>query len=130
MAPTPTDREGYIEKYIQEDRVLAGPAFPVNEEWARKHGGERFDRGLNPAGWVRQLVAILASGSRRESLKSVEAPTLVVHGDSDPLLPLECGKDTANSIPGAELMIIEGMGHQFPPEIWPQVIDATVRLTT
>ena len=110
--------------------MLAGPAFPVNEEWARKHGGERFDRGLNPAGWVRQLVAILASGSRREALKSVKVPTLVVHGDSDPLLPLECGEDTANSIPGAELMIIEGMGHQFPPEIWPQVIDATVRLTT
>ena len=76
---------------------------------------------------MRQLAAILASGSRKEALKSVTVPTLVIHGDADPLLPVEGGIDTAESIPGAELMIVEGMGHSLPVEVAPRIIEAIVR---
>ena len=83
-----------------------------------------FERGLNPAGVGRQLRAILASGSRKERLRAVKAPTLVIHGTVDPLVRPEGGKDTAASIPGAKLLMIEGMGHALPIPMWPQIIDA------
>ena len=79
---------------------------------------------MNPAGVGRQLRAILASGSRKERLHSVKAPTLVIHGTVDPLVRPEGGKDTAASIPGAKLLMIEGMGHALPIPMWPQIIDA------
>jgi pimeloyl-ACP methyl ester carboxylesterase len=79
---------------------------------------------LSPAGTARQLAAILATKSRKEALKSITIPTLVIHGDADPLVPVECGIDTADAIPGAKLMIIEGMGHNLPPLVAPQVIEA------
>jgi pimeloyl-ACP methyl ester carboxylesterase len=82
---------------------------------------------LSPAGFARQLAAILASGSRREALRTVTIPTLVIHGDADPLVPVEGGIDTADAIPGVELMIIEGMGHDLSPAVAPQVIEAIVR---
>ena len=70
------------------------------------------------------MAAVIASGSRKHALKDLSVPTLVIHGDADPLVPLECGIDTANSIPGAKLCIIEGMGHALPEALWSQVIDA------
>jgi pimeloyl-ACP methyl ester carboxylesterase len=72
------------------------------------------------------MAAILASGSRKEALQSVTAPTLVIHGDSDPLVPVEGGIDTAESIPDAGLLVIEGMGHDLPPSLAPKVIEAIV----
>jgi len=126
--PAPTDRAGYIEHRVRHRQVLSGPEYPIDETRAREHAGRRFDRGLNPAGFARQWAAILASGSRKEALRSVAAPTLVIHGNGDPLVPVECGIDTANSVPGAELLIIEGMGHDWlPPALWPQLIDAIAR---
>jgi NAD(P)-dependent dehydrogenase (short-subunit alcohol dehydrogenase family) len=122
-------RAEYIEYRIRHRRVLSGPEYPIDETLAREHAGRRFDRSpTHPAGFARQLAAILASGSRKEALKSVTAPTLVIHGNADPLVPVECGIDTANAIPGAELLIIEGMGHDWrPPALWPQVMEAIVR---
>jgi pimeloyl-ACP methyl ester carboxylesterase len=125
--PAPTDREGYIENSIKNSRVLSGPKFPPNEDLLREHTGLKFDRGIHPAGVARQMAAIMASGGRREKLKSVTIPTLVIHGDADPLVPLEGGKDTAEAIPGAELIIMEGMGHDLPMELWLQIIDAIVK---
>jgi len=127
VTPTPTDRAGYIEHDVQTWRALSGPGFPFDEDRTRERAGRFFDRGLSPAGTARQLAAILASGSRKEALKTVTIPTLVIHGDADPLVPVEGGIDTANSIPGAELMIIEGMGHSLPPAIWPRVIETIAR---
>jgi len=127
--PAPTDRAEYIEYRLQHRQVLSGPKYPVDEALAREHAGRRFDRCLHPAGFARQLAAIIASGSRKEALKSVTAPTLVIHGDADPLVPVECGIDTANSVPGAELLIIEGMGHDWPPSLWSQVIEAIAQHT-
>ena len=124
--PAPTDREGYIGSSVEGWKVLSGPKFPPDEKLLREHAGLKFDRGLHPAGVARQMAAILASGGRRESLKSVTTPTLVIHGDADPLVPVEGGVDTADAIPGAELIIMEGMGHNLPDELWPQLIDAIV----
>ncbi len=127
VTPAPTDREAYLEHSIQVWQILNGPVYPLDEDRARQRAGRAFDRGLNPAGVARQLAAVWASGSRKEALQAVTTPTLVIHGDADPLVPLEGGIDTANAIPGAELVVIEGMGHGLPPEIWPQVIDAIAR---
>lgn len=108
-------------------RVLSGPEFPVDEARVRKWAEQSHDRGLNPAGFARQHAAIIVSGSRKEMLRSVTVPTMVIHGDADPLVPVECGIDIANAIPGAKLVIVKGMGHALPKALWPQVIDAIVR---
>ncbi len=71
-----------------------------------------------------EMAAVMASPSRKDALRTLTVPTLVLHGDADPLLPLEYGIDTANAIPGAKLRIIEGMGHTLPEALWPLVIDA------
>ena len=123
----PTDREEYIEDYVERWRVLNGQKLPYDEEASRGLAARIFDRGLNPAGFARQLTAVIADASRKQTLKSVTVPTLIIHGDADPLVPFECGIDTANSVQGSELLIIEGMGHTFPRQVWAQVTDAIVR---
>jgi pimeloyl-ACP methyl ester carboxylesterase len=127
VKPVPPDREDYIESSVENARVLGSPGFPFDEDLVRERAGRAYDRGLCPEGTMRQLAAILASGSRKEALKSVTVPTLVIHGDADPLVPIEGGIDTANSIPGAQLLIFEGMGHDLPPALAPQVIEAIAR---
>jgi pimeloyl-ACP methyl ester carboxylesterase len=104
--------------------VLSGAGFPVDEDRVKERAGRFFDRGLSPAGTARQLAAILTSGSRQEALHSVTVPTLVIHGDADPLVPVECGIDTANAVPGAEVLIINGMGHDLPLAVAPRVMEA------
>ena len=75
-------------------------------------------------------MAVMTGENRKPALASVTAPTLVIHGSDDPLVQLECGKDTADAIPGAELLIIEGMGHEVPPgNGWPQILDAITAFT-
>ncbi len=124
MAPPPKTKEEYFERFAQTWKVLRVGSFPQDEALDRSRAERTFERGLNPAGVARQLRAILASGSRKERLASVKAPTLVIHGTVDPLVPPEGGKDTANSIPGAKLLMIEGMGHALPIPMWPEIIDA------
>ncbi len=123
LSPPANDRMEYIENSIKHKHVLHGK-FPVDEAYYRKHYERIYDRNYNPDGFTRQLVAIVASGSRREELKKMKIPTLVVHGDADLLVPIKGGIDTADSIPGAELKIIEGMGHSLPIEVVPQIIKA------
>jgi pimeloyl-ACP methyl ester carboxylesterase len=127
FTPTPTERDAYIEHSVRVWRMLNGSGFSFDENRARARAGRIFERGLNPAGTARQLVAIWASGSRKAALNSLTVPTLVIHGDADPLIPVEYGIDTANSIPGAELVIVKGMGHSLPPVAVPQIIDAVAR---
>jgi pimeloyl-ACP methyl ester carboxylesterase len=97
----------------------------VDEAWTRKIMGESFDRSFYPQGAARQLVAILLQKDRRLALASLKVPTLVIHGTDDPLMPVEAGKDTAKAIPGAQLMLIEGMGHDLPHGgAWPRIVEA------
>jgi pimeloyl-ACP methyl ester carboxylesterase len=124
MAPPPASKEEYFARFANTWKVLRVGSFPEDEALDRSRAERTFERGLNPAGVGRQLRAILASGSRKERLASVRAPTLVIHGTVDPLVHPMGGKDTAASIPGAKLLMIEGMGHALPIPIWPQVIDA------
>lgn len=127
LNPVPTEREAFIEDSINRRRVLNGPHFPYSEEKERRLAALTFDRGYHIPGIARQLVAIYANGNRKPKLASITAPTLVIHGAIDPLVRVEGGKDTVDGIPGAELMIIEGMGHNIPPEVWTQVIDAIAK---
>src|SRR5712672_1797660 len=124
MAPPPATKEEYFERYAQTWKILRAGSFPQDEALDRARAERNFERGLNPAGVGRQLRAVLASGSRKKRLGSVKTPTLVIHGTVDPLVRPEAGKDTAASIPGVKLLMIEGMGHALPIPIWPQIIDA------
>lgn len=98
--PVPVDRTTYIENYRQTWKVLRAGSFPLDEAQDLARAERNYARGVNPPGVVRQLIAILASGSRKEALKSVHVPTLVIHGDIDPLVPLGCGVDTARERTG------------------------------
>jgi pimeloyl-ACP methyl ester carboxylesterase len=124
MAPPPATKEEFLTRFAQTWKVLRVGSFPLDEAKDRERAERVFARGLNPAGVGRQLRAILASGSRKERLRAVKAPTLVIHGTVDPLVRPEGGKDTAASIPGAKLMMVDGMGHAIPIPMWPQIIDA------
>jgi pimeloyl-ACP methyl ester carboxylesterase len=124
MAPPATTREEYIARFQQTWKILRVGSFPDDEALDASRAARCFSRGLNPPGVGRQFRAILASGSRKARLAQVKTPTLVIHGTVDPLVRPEGGKDTAASIPGARLMMVEGMGHAIPIRMWPQIIDA------
>jgi pimeloyl-ACP methyl ester carboxylesterase len=124
LSPPPKDRESYFEAYKRTWSVLRGPGFPLDEAKDLERAARAWERGLNPPGVARQLAAILASGSRTAALAAVRVPTLVIHGDADPLVRHEGGVATAKAIPGARLLTIKGMGHALPISMWPQLIDA------
>ena len=127
LTPPPAQREAYIEFGIKLFNTISGPGFPYDREWLRNHVAQQYDRSFCPQGAARQLVAILAQKNRKPALASLSTPTLVIHGTDDPLVRVECGKNTAAAIPGARLMIIDGMGHDLPHGgAWPQIIDAIV----
>ena len=124
MTPRPLDRAGNVEASVRASKVIGSPGFPVDEERLRRRAGEMYDRSFTPLGTVRQMAAVWAHGNRAPRLSAVRAPTLVIHGLADPLVPVEGGRDTATSIPGAELLEIEGMGHDLPPALWTRLADA------
>jgi pimeloyl-ACP methyl ester carboxylesterase len=124
LTPSPSDRAEFIDHMVKTFRIVGSPGFEFDEASFRDRVGRAFDRSYDPSGVARQLVAVLADGDRRERLRSVRVPTLVIHGRHDPLVPVEGGVDTADAVPGARLLVIEGMGHDLPRGAWPQIIDA------
>jgi pimeloyl-ACP methyl ester carboxylesterase len=120
----PNDREGYIEHLFNSFEVIRSPGFEPDEDGLRTMLGRSYDRGFNPAGTGRQMAAILASGDRTPLLRTITAPTLVIHGKADKLVSPSGGKATAKAIPGAKLLLIDGMGHDLPRGAWPQIIEA------
>ena len=125
LAAPPNEREASVEHMVRLFKTIAGPGFPVDDEWTRKIVAQCYDRCFCPQGIARQLVAIWAHGNRKPALASVKVPTLVIHGTADPLVSVEGGKDTAKAIPGAQLMLIEGMGHDLPHGgAWPRIVEA------
>src|SRR5580700_5652674 len=101
--------------------TIGSRGLPRDEEDLRAIAIASYERDHDPAGPGRQLAAIIASGDRTAQLRAITAPTLVIHGSGDPLVAPSGGRATARAIPGAELMIVEGMGHDLPPAVWPQV---------
>jgi pimeloyl-ACP methyl ester carboxylesterase len=129
LAPAASNRDDYITAQLKAAKVLHGPVYPLNEDYVRNYAEQSYDRCYHPEGLPRQLAAILTSGSRNKELANVKIPTLVIHGKSDPLVPVEGGKDTAKSISDAKLLLIDGMGHSFPTEVVPQILQAILQHT-
>lgn len=125
FAPVPSEREAYIEETIKRDRLIHG-SFPYDEDQGRDYRTREYDRSYYPEGVARQLAAMAVPGNIKPYISAIQAPTLVIHGSEDPFNSVEAGKEIASTIPGAELLILDGMGHSFPREIMPQVIDAIV----
>lgn len=122
LTPPPKEREPFIQFYLNLFRAFTGPRFGFDEKWVRDTMAKAYDRANYPQGTGRQLVAILTQENRKAALKGVKVPTLIIHGDADPLASVEAGKDTAEAVPGAELKIMEGMGHDLPHgEAWAQI---------
>jgi pimeloyl-ACP methyl ester carboxylesterase len=122
--PVPGEREAFIEHNVNLWRKLWSPGFSFDEKRLRTVLAASYDRSYYPQGMIRQSAAVLTHGYRRSSIASIKVPTLVIHGDGDPLMPVEGGKETAALIPGAKLLIINGMGHDMPKEVWPAIVDA------
>lgn len=109
---------------VANARLIASPAFPFDEARVRARIAEEAERGSNGDSYLRQRAAILAGGDRREDLRKLDVPTMVLHGDADLLVRVEAGRDVAANIPGAELRVFEGMGHEIPEGLVDQVADA------
>ncbi len=122
--PLPADREGYVAAELANAAVIGSHGPLVDEEWRRGRFERFYDRGIDPAGTARQIMAIVASGDRTDALGRVTVPALVVHGAVDSLIAPDGGEATAKAIPGAELLVIADMGHEIPPALQPQVAAA------
>jgi pimeloyl-ACP methyl ester carboxylesterase len=126
----PSERGAYIEHQLKTARVIGSPGFAFDEDAYRELAGRVFDRAYDPPGIGRQMAAIMARGSRHEALASVDRPTLVIHGDADPLVPPACGQATADAIPGARYELIPGMGHDIPEGAIPRLVAELTTHTT
>ena len=118
LEAAPEARDDYVTHMVNVWRKIWSPGYPFEEERVRAFIESSYDRSYCPQGMARQNMAIMAGGDRREKLLTIKAPTLVIHGADDPLIPVEGGRDTADSIPGARLLIIDGMGHDIPMGVW------------
>jgi pimeloyl-ACP methyl ester carboxylesterase len=124
------DFEAYVANGVRNARTIGSPAYPWDEAELRQRVIDEYHRAFNPAGVGRQMAAIRADGDRTARLGELSVPAVVLHGADDPLLMVGAGRQTAAAIPGAELRIIPGMGHDLPPglyEIFIDAIDAAAR---
>ncbi len=123
FAPRPPDRDGAVERVVANYRVIGSPGFEFDEAALRERARLSFDRSHDPDGVMRQMAAVWASGDRTTRLRELDVPTLVLHGEDDPLATLSGGVATAEAIPGSELVTFKGMGHDLPRELWGALID-------
>jgi pimeloyl-ACP methyl ester carboxylesterase len=128
LAPPATDREDAVQRAVDTYRVIGSPGFEFDETGLRERAGLSFDRAHDPAGVARQLAAILTTPDRTADLAAVAVPTLVVHGGQDTLVDVSGGRATAAAIPGCDLLVVEGMGHDLPRELWPQLTERITAL--
>lgn len=111
------DIDALIDHAVAFLQTIASPAYPTLEKHLRRRVARALRRNCCPAGAMRQMLAVAAGGDRRPELQTIAAPSLVIHGAADPMLPLACGIDTAQAIPNARLEVIEGMGHDLPAQL-------------
>jgi pimeloyl-ACP methyl ester carboxylesterase len=122
-----TTREDYLDAAMRMWALIGSPDYPPDPDRVRTRAGETFDRGVSVAGVSRQVLAILSQPDRTEALTKLDMPALVIHGLADRLVHSSGGRATADAIPGAELLLIPGMGHDLPIQLWPMIIDAIAR---
>jgi pimeloyl-ACP methyl ester carboxylesterase len=121
-APPATSRDEAAERHLAGLRAWGSPAcYDVARITA--DANLAYDRCWDPEGRARQAMAVGASPTRVDALRSLRVPSLVIHGDADRLVPLEAGRATAEAIPEARLEIMTGMGHDYPPQIWPSLVE-------
>jgi pimeloyl-ACP methyl ester carboxylesterase len=121
MGPPAVTREQVIERARAMFRIVGSPGFEIDYDAIADRSGRAFDRCFDPVGVARQAVAVIASGDRTAKLRDVTVPTLVIHGSHDKMCDVSGGRATAAAIPGAELVVIDGMGHDLPRALWPRL---------
>lgn len=126
VAKPPSTREESIAMAMSGRRMLVGSGDPFDESVERAKATRAVHRAFYPVGAGRQLLAILAAEDRLDRLQGIRTPTLVIHGTDDILVPIENGRIVATAVPGARFLELEGMGHDIPKRVWPQVIEAIV----
>jgi pimeloyl-ACP methyl ester carboxylesterase len=126
LTPPPQTRDEAMDRSVAVNRVIGSPRYPADTAMLRQRAGRAWDRDHDPAGVARQLVAIMGQADRTRALGQLRIPTLVIHGEADPLVDVTGGRATADAIPDAELLVIPGMGHDLPVELWPQIVGAIV----
>jgi pimeloyl-ACP methyl ester carboxylesterase len=119
----PRDREGYLRDFVANYRYIGSRRYPADPERTRALAERCFDRGLHRAGTARQMAAVATAPDRTPLLREVEVPTTVIHGDADRLVMSSGGRATAGAIAGARLVVIPGMAHDLPRELWAQLLD-------
>lgn len=125
--PPAADRAEAIANGVAASRVIGSPGFAVTDEELTRRSAAKYDRSYRPIGALRQLAATIASPPRTEGLRGVTVPTVVIHGEEDPLINVSGGRAVAEAVPGADLVVIPGMGHDLPEGAWPLIIDAIAR---
>ena len=128
MVPAPETREERIAVGLWAKQKLMGPDDPFDRDHEERRIIAAIDRAYHPAGFVRQLQAIMAAHGRLARLAQLRVPALVIHGEADILVPVDNGRNLAAAIPGARLLEIPGMGHDIPKRVWPQVVEAIAEL--
>jgi pimeloyl-ACP methyl ester carboxylesterase len=128
LSPPAADRDGAVQRAVDTYRVIGSPGFEFDETGLRERAGLSFDRAYDPAGVARQLAAILTTPDRTAELAKVSVPTLVIHGEHDALVDVSGGRATAAAVPGSDLLVVDGMGHDLPRALWPQITERIVGL--
>jgi len=127
-APDPNAQlDAYLDQMVKNARTIASPGYAFDEQGVREPARIDVKRCYEPLGVARQMAAVVASGDRRAKIKAISTPTVVLHGDADPLVPLEGGRDIAAAIADAELRVVPGMGHDIPAALYDVVVDAIAR---
>jgi pimeloyl-ACP methyl ester carboxylesterase len=122
--PPVTAREDVVQRSLEAAQALGSPGFPRDVEAIAARTRRAFDRAFDPPGVARQALAVVASGDRTAGLRTLDVPTLVIHGLADPVVDITGGRATAAAIPGARLVEIDGLGHDLPRALWPQFVAA------
>jgi pimeloyl-ACP methyl ester carboxylesterase len=129
VTPPGETRDERIEHSVGLRRLINGKGLPFDEDDARRRATRALDRSYCPEGALRQFLAIAAAPDRAPALRRLRMPALVIHGEDDPLVPVDNGRQTAAALPGARELIIPSMGHNLPERAWPDVLDALVEVT-
>jgi pimeloyl-ACP methyl ester carboxylesterase len=127
IAPRKAGRDAYVETSLAMWSLIGSAAYPSDPDALRTRAEATFDRGVSASGAVRQMLAILTQEDRTARLRSLRIPALVIHGTADKMVHVSGGRSTAAAIPGAELVTIDGMGHDLPPELFATFVEAIRR---